>query len=208
MASATRTKREEQGDASRRRLVEAAAELFAERGYRDASVQAIGERAGISRGSIFWHFGSKEGLLWAVVEDAFGRWEADVLVPDVGTATGLEAIRRGIAAHRRFVAESGEPLRLFFTLLFEALGPRPELRERFVGLHRRLRGAATGWIEPGVRAGELRADVPVATIATLLTATLGGLVYQHLLDPEGVDLDAAYAGLSATLERGLAANAC
>src|SRR5881397_1673880 len=118
----TRTKKDEQSTRSRERLVQAATRLFAERGYRDTSVQAIGEAAGISRGSIFWHFGSKEGLLWAVVQRAFTRWEAETLVPEVGEARGEEAIARALRAHRRFLTDEGSTLRLLFVLMFEALG--------------------------------------------------------------------------------------
>ena len=205
MSAAAGTKKDEQSRATRRRLIDAASSLFAERGYRDTSVQAIGERAGISRGSIFWHFGSKEGLLWAVVEEAFGRWETDVLVPDIGDAIGIEAVRRGVRAHHRFLTDDGSALRLFYVLMFEALGPRPEFRGRFVELHAHLRATTAGWIAGGQRAGELREDIDPQIVTTMLVSALGGLAYQYLLDPEGVDLDAAYAGLVAVLERGLAA---
>src|SRR3954464_13619151 len=119
------TRKELQALESRRRLGDAASRLFAQRGYRDASVQAIGEAAGVSRGSIFWHFGSKEGLVMAVVEQAFARWESETLVPNVGDAVEVGAIRRGLAAHRAFLeSEAGGAQRLFFVPFFEALGPR------------------------------------------------------------------------------------
>ena len=204
MAEAATSRKREQSELSRERLIEAATRLFAERGYRDASVQAIGEAAGISRGSIFWHFGSKEGLLWAVVQRAFTRWEAETLVPEVGDARGEEAIRRALRAHRRFLADEGGTLRLLFVLMFEALGPRPELAGEFARLHRDLRVLATPWLEEAVADGDFRDDVDPESIVTLIIATLGGIVYQYLLDAEGVDLDRCYADLERVLERGLA----
>jgi AcrR family transcriptional regulator len=204
MAEAATSRKREQSELSRERLIEAATRLFAERGYRDASVQAIGEAAGISRGSIFWHFGSKEGLLWAVVQRAFTRWEAETLVPEVGDARGEEAIGRALRAHRRFLADEGGTLRLLFVLMFEALGPRPELAGEFARLHRDLRVLATPWLEQAVADGDFRDDVDPETIVTLIIATLGGIVYQYLLDADGVDLDRCYADLERVLERGLA----
>jgi AcrR family transcriptional regulator len=204
MAEAATSRKREQSELSRERLIEAATRLFAERGYRDASVQAIGEAAGISRGSIFWHFGSKEGLLWAVVQRAFTRWEAETLVPEVGDARGEEAIGRALRAHRRFLADEGGTLRLLFVLMFEALGPRPELAGEFARLHRDLRVLATPWLEEAVADGDFRDDVDPETIVTLIIATLGGIVYQYLLDAQGVDLDRCYADLERVLERGLA----
>ena len=204
MAEAATSRKREQSELSRERLIEAATRLFAERGYRDASVQAIGEAAGISRGSIFWHFGSKEGLLWAVVRRAFTRWEAETLVPEVGDARGEEAIGRALRAHRRFLADEGGTLRLLFVLMFEALGPRPELAGEFARLHRDLRVLATPWLEEAVADGDFRDDVDPESIVTLIIATLGGIVYQYLLDADGVDLDRCYADLERVLERGLA----
>lgn len=198
----TPTKKDEQSTRSRQRLVDAATRLFAERGYRDTSVQAIAESAGISRGSIFWHFGSKEGLLSAVAEAAFRRWETETLVGDVGDARGIEAMRRALESHKRFLRDDADVLRLFFVLMFEALGPRPELAARFAELHRDLRARGRDWL----RDGGLRDDVDPETVATLITGALGGIAYQYLLDPDGLDLDRAYADLTRVLADGLSAS--
>src|SRR3954471_8461635 len=195
------TRKEQQALESRRRLISAASRLFTERGYRDASVQAIGEAAGVSRGSIFWHFGSKEGLLLAVVEQAFARWESETLVPNVGDAVGLEAVRRGLDAHRAFLeSEEGATQRLFFVLFFEALGPRPELLGRFVALHDHLRGLTADWLRAG---DDVRDDVDPAGAAAMLVGALGGVAYQRLANPD-LDLDATYGAMRETFVRGLA----
>jgi TetR/AcrR family transcriptional regulator, acrAB operon repressor len=194
------TSKQEQSTRSREKLLEAATLLFAERGYRDTSVQAIGEAAGISRGSIFWHFGSKAGLLEAVVEQAFTRWKNETLVADVGDTRGLQAVRRALASHRRFLGSQSEVLRLFYVLMFEALGPRPELAGRFAELHRGLRDRGRDWLE----GADLRADVDAGSLATILTAALGGIAYQYLLDPDNLELDPLYADLERVLDRGLA----
>ena len=204
MAATGMSAKKEQAARSREALIQAAMDLFAERGYRGTSVQAIGDLAGVSRGSIFWHFGSKEGLLWAVVERAFAEWESDVLVPDVGRATGVEAMRRALAAHRRFLTERSEALRLFYLLMFEALGPHPELAQEFARLHMHLREMTVGWMQQAIDAGELRNDVDATAVVILITGALGGLAYQWLLDPGGFDLDRVYEDLEKTLARGLA----
>ena len=197
------TVKQEQSARSQNALIEAATALFAERGYRETSVQAIAARAGVSRGSIFWHFESKEGLLWAVAARAFEAWETEVLVPDVGKATGIEAISRALAAHRRFLTERGEDLRLFYVLMFEALGPRPELAPEFAKLHANLRSMTVGWVQQAIEAGEIRADVDARAVVTMITGALGGIAYQWLLDSDGFDLDRVYGDLEKTLARGL-----
>jgi AcrR family transcriptional regulator len=64
----TRSGRAEGRDA-RQELLEAALAVFAERGYRDASVDEIAERAGYSKGAFYWHFSSKDELFWALIEE-------------------------------------------------------------------------------------------------------------------------------------------
>lgn len=151
--AAPMNKKAEQSQRSQAALVAAATELFARHGYRDTSLAAIGDRAGVSRGSIGWHFGSKEGLLRATVEESFLRWEIDELVPSVGAARGLVAVSRAPHAHRAFLTGRHLAPRLFYVLLFEALGPRPELAVDFAGLHRQLRANTVSWIRDGIDAG-------------------------------------------------------
>ena len=66
-----------------------------------------------------------------MVERSFRDWESEALVPDVGDAHGIEAVRRGLRAHRRFLIERAKRCGCFYVLMFEALGPRPELAQEF-----------------------------------------------------------------------------
>jgi hypothetical protein len=118
-------------------------------------------------------------------------------------ATGIEAVRRALAAHRRFLAERTEALRLFYVLIFEALGPRPDLAKEFAKLHVRLRGMTVPWIRRAIRDGDMRDDVEAESVVVFITGALGGLAYQSLLDPGGFDLDRAYEDLEKALSRGL-----
>ncbi|MGK2932955.1 MAG: TetR/AcrR family transcriptional regulator, partial [Solirubrobacterales bacterium] len=65
------TRQREKSELSRQRLLDAAAVVFSQQGFHRASLQAIGEEAEISRGSIVWHFGTKDALLQAVVERTY-----------------------------------------------------------------------------------------------------------------------------------------
>src|SRR5882762_9680495 len=68
----TRAARAEQRD-GRAALLEAALEVFADRGYRDASVDEIAERAGYSKGAIYFHFSGKDDLFFALLEERIDR---------------------------------------------------------------------------------------------------------------------------------------
>jgi AcrR family transcriptional regulator len=74
---------------TRQRLLDAAAELFAERGVEGASVDAIAERADRTSGAVYDHFGGKDGLLFALLEG----WVDDLAVvigAELVTATTLD----------------------------------------------------------------------------------------------------------------------
>ena len=62
-------KKAEQSEATRTALLQAARELFTERGYADTATEDIARRAGVTRGALYYQFRDKPGLFRAVVED-------------------------------------------------------------------------------------------------------------------------------------------
>ena len=62
-------KKAEQSEATRRALLQAARELFTEHGYADTATEDIAQRAGVTRGALYYQFRDKLGLFHAVVED-------------------------------------------------------------------------------------------------------------------------------------------
>jgi AcrR family transcriptional regulator len=83
------TSQQERRAQTRRRLLVAAAELFADRGIEAASVDAIAEHAGRTSGAVYDHFGGKEGLLFALFEE----WVDDVagvVMAELIAASSLE----------------------------------------------------------------------------------------------------------------------
>ncbi|MDJ0788891.1 MAG: TetR/AcrR family transcriptional regulator [Myxococcota bacterium] len=174
---------------TRSRLLRASLDLVAERGYERASLAAIGERAGYSRGVVNHCFGSKSALLGALVEEMFERWGDESLRPVVEGRVGADALCAVIDSVRSQAHQAPVELKAFYLLLFEALGPLPELRPRFAELHRRMRAGAAHWIRAGVEAGVVGSDVDAEAQAGLFVGAFRGAMYQWLLDPEHVDLD-------------------
>jgi AcrR family transcriptional regulator len=93
------------GASTRERLVTVARELFASRGYRDASIQGVLEAAGVSRGALYHHFANKEQLFEAVLECVESE------IADVVRAAGRDAdspraaLRAGCAAWLRLARD-------------------------------------------------------------------------------------------------------
>ncbi|MCP2272698.1 transcriptional regulator, TetR family [Actinokineospora diospyrosa] len=172
---------------SRRLLVEAATALFAERGYRRTTFEDIAARSGVSRGSIPWHFGGKEGLLAAVVDDLVVRLAAAAGTLDPGT---VDQVLGTLTAFTRAPSTG-----LFAKLMVEADDPGSPLRQVYVGLHDALRGQVRAWVTrlplpDGVGGEEL---------STVLLGAVIGIHQQWRVAPEAVDLDRTYSTLAALL---------
>ena len=78
------------GEATRGQLVAIARRMFAERGYEDTSIEAVLREAGVSRGSLYHHFPSKEALFEAVAEDVETTVGEQTVAASVGAAGPVE----------------------------------------------------------------------------------------------------------------------
>jgi AcrR family transcriptional regulator len=176
-AMATRTRSEER----RAEIVRAALEVIAERGYRGASLAAVAERVGLTQQGLLHHFPTKEALLVAVLKerdqwDALPdtTWRADLLV----SLVEYNAMRPGI-------------IQTFSALLGESVTEGHPAREFFTRRYTTVRAnmASVLRAEYGER---LPSGLTPERAAPLLVAVMDGLQYQWLLDPESVDMPAAF----------------
>jgi TetR/AcrR family transcriptional regulator, acrAB operon repressor len=181
------TRRIERTQESRRLLVTAAAELFAEKGYRQTSFIDIAERAGISRGSIPWHFGNKLGLLKAVVDDRL-----HAVLTGFGPSGG-EHPGDPLNQIMGFIRLPGT--RLFITLLAEAVEVGSPIREHYARLHAVLRQE----VRARIPAEALPPGTTPEAFTVLLVGAVIGVHAQWRIAPEAVDLEAVHATVRALL---------
>jgi TetR/AcrR family acrAB operon transcriptional repressor len=173
---------------SRSRLLLAAWELLAESGSRATTVQAVSERAGISRGSISWHFGSKEGLIVAVVNSAFDMLAANIsAVFDSPDPVGWDAVLEA-----QSVVLSDERFRIFGTLALETVAENGPVAAAFAEGHRRIRDLYAEYID---QHGLVSGSVEPADAATALRAMTLGLNIHRRFDGETITLREAFDAL-------------
>lgn len=176
------------GVARREELVLAALEIFAARGYEAVSLREIAATVGISHTGLRHHFASKEDLLMAVLQFK----DAQTLTPDVPEEiTGVAWVR---ASEQVVAANATRPLliQLFTTLSSQAIEKTHPAHAYFVQRYRVARQIAAHHLAEAQRAGEIDADVDADRAAGLMLATMDGLQVQWLLDPDSVDMVAAY----------------
>ncbi|GAA0449201.1 TetR/AcrR family transcriptional regulator [Streptomyces sp. NPDC046215] len=186
-------RREESARESRRLLLEAATGLVAEAGPRAASVQAVADRAGISRGSVAWHFGSKDGLIVEVIEHAFHRAceEYRLRLPETGPLTFDLLIDTHLAV---IDAPCG---RVFVTVLPEVMRGEGPLRDAYVSGYERTRGLWVGYLERLVAQHPALPDAK--DLATVVFGSGVGMNTLHSLDGL-VDRKGAFTALKRLFE--------
>jgi len=149
---------------TRSRILEVAADLFMDRGYAGTSVNAIGKRLGISAPALYWHFPSKEAILFALLEQVLDRFADALETSEVDPVPRLSALVRQYVLfqleHRRAVA--GYTSMAAFARSGSVL--IPEHQAKFVKLQRGVYETFLNTIRAGVRSGVF--DVPDAVPTT------------------------------------------
>lgn len=191
--------RQARSELSTSRLLDAAMTVIGEVGYERATLAAIGERAGYSPGLVTRRFGSKEGLLWTIIERTVVDWNATVLGPAVGNTGGREALHTSVDGIRASAVHDEKRMRALYLLMFEALLPIPLLRERMAELHRTMRESVGKAITRGVDEGSVDSATDVVRASRLFVGSLRGAAYQALLDPD-VDLAEALEDVHAVVD--------
>ncbi|WP_084541361.1 TetR/AcrR family transcriptional regulator [Nocardioides alkalitolerans] len=178
---------------STRLLVRAAGELVAEGGYQSMTLATVGERAGYSRSLATARFGSKGKLLEALVDEIVHRWDVETVAPVQRGLTGLDALHVMLTGIKNAYAKNPKSLTILYALIFEAAGPVPELRERFIEFHRGQRTRMAEYIRNGLEDGSIIPGVDPEQQAAVIVAQLRGVGYLWKLDPESIDSEAVLA---------------
>ena len=169
----------------REQIIGAATAVFAEYGYAGGSVRTIADRIGVSPASLLQHFGSKEGLLMAVLED-WDRRTVEVRLTDV---TGLDYFRRLPEVMAANVSNRGL-LELFTTMAAEASSPAHPAHAFIQRRYADNLATLACHLQQAVDAGDVAALTPaeIDIDVRLVTAVLDGIGLQWLLDPS-TDVD-------------------
>jgi AcrR family transcriptional regulator len=136
-------------------ILEAARDVFAERGFEKANIDEIAERVGIGKGTVYLHFASKEELLIALMRQACGHLVETIQAQVAEQPTALDklhAVVRALAEHRyandRWVRVVATELPVFFGYK-QKMGASAELRALVAGIVEQ--GQAEGSIDARIR---------------------------------------------------------
>jgi AcrR family transcriptional regulator len=190
------------GERSKETILEAALPLFAQQGYRGASLASIAAAAGLTQPGLLHHFPSKEELLLGLLDwrDHNDGKRLSTL-PDTAGLGYLERLE-DLVAHN---ATAPELVRLFTTLVGEGTSPQHPAHDYFVERYQRIRARALRTLREGQLSGEIREDVDLEVVVPVLFAVMDGLQIQWLLDPE-IDMVASFDAFARMVRDQLAPN--
>jgi AcrR family transcriptional regulator len=166
---------------TRDRLLQAAMEVFAAKGYHGAVVDDIVAASDTSKGAFYHYFESKQGIFLTLMDSLGELLEAGV---DAAIAEERGALRKVGAALRIVLALAEEHRDLVKIVLVEAVGLGPALERKRLDIHRRFIRVIRHHLDRAVEEGAIpRQDTALAAQAWL--GTLNEVITQWLTDGTG-----------------------
>ena len=192
--AARKVARQGAGSGGRERLIEAAIERFAAKGYAATGIAEVCAAAGVAKTALYWHFENKEGLLAEVLTQVGTQWIEQLQKAAYLEGGPEERLRRLTEEWRRIVLEQPELLRLPLVAQLEQ-GHSDVSRDALHTLWLRSERALVEGIEDTVGV-----PVPgVELVAHTILALLQGAMLRHMGDPDPDLLDQLLEDLQRTV---------
>jgi AcrR family transcriptional regulator len=175
------------GEISRERILDAATEIAAERGYEGTSIGLVSKTCGLPASSIYWHFKDKDDLIAAVIERSFGRWLFAWQLPEHGSA---KERFEGLAVQTaKAFLDSPDFIRLGLMLALERRPVEARARTMFIQVRAQAFAQLLDYICDVMP--EL-ADADAHQLATATVAGADGLFVAKEIGGDAVDLLALF----------------
>lgn len=184
----TRRSQAERRDETRARLVAAGAEVFARRGYRDATVAEIAREAGCSTGALYVHFPGKHELFLELFDAELVDWAAGYTEAVSGGRT-VDDIIAAAGRHWSEQQDHNASRTMLFVEFWCAAMRDPQLRAEFAGRHAHVRAAIGGLIGAGRASSGVATELSDDALGSIVTALADGFALQRLADPAAVPDD-------------------
>ncbi len=183
-----KNRKEEQRSASIDGILVSALELFVKNGYRATTVEMIAERAGLTKGAVYFYFSSKAAIMLRLLDDA----EHIAVDPaEAGSRrAGQPALDKLVAfLHEQAQIALDHPQHLLLLILMsiEFYGTNSETEVRVRAIYRRLYGCVESIIHQGQSEGTIRTDVRSHELTSLVMALHDGILVEWYRRPGELD---------------------
>jgi AcrR family transcriptional regulator len=184
-------------------IMVAAKAVFTEKGYGDALISDIAERAGVVEGSIYRFFANKRELLLRVVE----HWYEDMLAQDAEQFAGVRGTWNQIRfiIHHHLATIHREPA--LSRLVFQEFRPDPEYRAtRLFQLNQSYTHRIVDVVRHAQESGELRPDVSPSLVRDMVYGCIEHRTWAFLRNEGDFEVNETADGIANVIYRGLAAD--
>ena len=173
-------KREAQKQNTREKLLLAAAQCFAEKGYSGCSIAGIASRAGVAQGTMYVHFKDKEALFKAMIKDehAQGAEKARQAANSAPYLNGIVSIMADC------IRDVGFPVdHRLWTEILAVAAREPSVREAFVASDKAMRTVFVELLQKAAEAGEIDSSLDFDAVSVWIYALVDGLIARTADDP-------------------------
>jgi AcrR family transcriptional regulator len=169
----------------RTRIIEAAARVFAQKGFASTTIAEIATQAEIGKGTVYEYFKSKEDLFFAVFERYIEETKAGITV-SISALTGSASERLDAMCLSAMATAVEMKHQYSLAMEFWAASASSKMRDRFKQVFRQayadFRGIVSTLIQDGIKTGEFRSDVDADSVAAALVGALDALGLQAWFD--------------------------
>lgn len=190
---------------TRQRILEAAARVFARKGYQGSTLDEVASDAGLTKGAIYWHFKNKHDLFFALVDYRFQRDTAPLheeVQQALACEDSLESMKDLLRGVMSRIQQDPDWSRLYLEVMGQSRDP--EIRSRVALFHEQALRVSASFVEVFQQSGRYCGDYHARDVAMMWHAIVDGLVMAHLMSPDTVDLEQLSDRLMTMMWHGLA----
>lgn len=195
----------EEAALTRKQLLKAALHIFREKGYTATTLEDIAQATGMTRGAVYWHFGSKADLFNTMIREQYIQANEKLRTISNEGGTPLQIFRRLLVTWMTYVEEDAE----FRTMMEIVAWKVDAISEMTEGFQEKVEGTRasiqhfSNLLRQGMACGEVRLDVQPEVAAATAIALIHGTTSTWLLDPSIFPLKTYAEGAVDIFIRGL-----
>ena len=180
---------------TRGRILEAAADVFADRGYHDSAVDEIARQSDTSKGTIYFHFNNKQTLFLALTDYLVAQLLAEVEGRIEAETDPVARVRAAVATTLHSFARHRHLAKI---LLIDVAGLGRQGDRRLLGVHERIAASIATQLQ-ALQTARIIAPLDTALAATIWLGAINEVVVRWLYTGQPADLEAAVPTLTTML---------
>jgi AcrR family transcriptional regulator len=162
---------------TRQKILSSATKLFSTQGYATTSLAQVAKEAQVSKALIFWHFASKDDLFRTALTESLTPYSIDVVEALSGLGE-FEQISKLIDVYFEFVSQNVYSVRFLLSLVVREEKNLDDVLARTIELFRLYGNLLADILQTGREKGVFRSTIDPQADATLIMATLNGILVQ------------------------------